>query len=231
MSLPLLFLVRFLAVAGLLFGCWPWISPLYIGGILPMANALFAAAALPVQLELHETVLVFAYEHSAGSMLRLQMHSYESVYFNVIPLVALFATAPDKRYFWKLAWMGAALLLVSGTHLASLLASSHVALWDYIHSMAPTLSRGNLVVGLGPHFPAELSALYGGVLAQWNIWGRYAFVLGIWFFALRREVVLWAQDFADRQVALPLEKLYHWRHKSLKKCESVPKNTRVKRAV
>ena len=70
MSLPLLFLVRFLAVAGLLFGCWPWISPLYIGGILPMANALFAAAALPVQLELHETVLVFAYEHSAGSMLR-----------------------------------------------------------------------------------------------------------------------------------------------------------------
>jgi len=114
MSPPLLFLVRFLAVAGLLFGCWPWISPLYIGGILPMANALFAAAALPVQLELHETVLVFAYEHSAGSMLRLQMHSYESVYFNVIPLVALFATAPDKRFFWKLAWVGAALFAPVG---------------------------------------------------------------------------------------------------------------------
>lgn len=231
MSVSLLFLARFLAVAGLLFGCWPWISPLYMESILPMANALFAVIALPVHLELHQNALVFAYERSAGSMLRLQMHSYEAVYFNTIPAVALLTTAPDKRFLWKLAWAVAALLLMSGTHVVSFLASSYVALWDYIYSLPPTRLRGDLVVGLGAHFPVELYILYGSALAQWNIWGRYAFVLGIWFFALRHEVVLWAEDFAGRQVALPIEKLYHWRHKSLKKCESVPKNTRVRRAV
>jgi hypothetical protein len=231
MSASLLFLAPFLAVAGLLFGCWSWISPLYMESILPAVNALFTVVALPVQLELHETALVFAYERSAGSMLRLQMHSYEAVYFNIIPAVALLATVSHKRIAWRLGWIGLAVLLLFGTHVASFFVSAHIALWDYVHSLAPTRFRGDLIVGLGAWFPTEQYALYSSALAQWNIWGRYAFVLGIWFFALRQEIVLWARDMADKQVAFPTEKLYHWRHKSLKKQESVPNNIKVKRAV
>jgi hypothetical protein len=91
--------------------------------------------------------------------------------------------------------------------------------------------RGDLMVEFRAHFSAERKVWYSAILAQWNIWGRYALVVGVWFFALRRETVTWRLGFSHKQIALPVHRLYQWRDKSLKKQDSVPKNKRMRRAV
>lgn len=231
MSGPLLFLARFVAMAGLLFGLWQLVSPLYVALLEPAVNALFNAWSLPVQLQLHGKALVLAYERLDGSMLRLQAHSYEAVYLNIIAATALLAVSPQKGIRWKIRWIGGILLLLWATHVTSFFIGSYIAIWDYINAMPPTRMRGDLMVEFRTHFPVEHKAWYSAILAQWNIWGRYALVVGAWFFALRREIVSWTFGFSHKQIALPLERLYQWRHKSLKKQDSAPKNTRMRRAV
>jgi len=230
LNAPLFFLGRFALIAGVLYGLWQGLSPFYLSLVAPAVNGLFAALDLPVELQRFGQSLLLAYERSNGSMLRLKAHSYESIYLNIIAATALLAATPHKSLGWKFRWIGGVLLLLWGTHVASFFMGGYIAIWNYVYSIPPSRSQGELMIEFRAYFPFEHKEWYSLVLAQWNIWGRYAVVIGAWFFALRREIVGWALDFSHQQIAVPLEHVQQWRHKSLKKQKDVPKNIRMRRS-
>lgn len=225
----LLFSGRFALIAGVLYGLWQGLSPFYLSLVVPAVNGLFAALDLPVELQRFGQSLLLAYERSNGGMLRLKAHSYEAVYLNIIAATALLAATPHKSLHWKLRWIGRVLLLLWATHVSSFFMGAYVAIWKYVYSLPPSQSQGELMVEFRPYFSFEHKQWYTMALAQWNIWGRYAVVIGTWFFALRREIVDWTFDFSHQQIAVPLARLHQWQHKSLKKQASVPKKRRMRR--
>ena len=226
---PLLFLGRFVLISGAIYGLWQGLSPFYLGLVAPVVNGFFAALDLPVELQRFGQSMLLAYERTDGSMLRLKAHSYEAVYLNIIAATALLAATPHKSPEWKFRWIGGVLLLLWGTHVASFFMGGYIAIWDYAYSIPPSRSQGELMVEFRAHFSFEHKEWYTLVLDQWNIWGRYAIVIGIWFFALRREIVGWTLDFSQQQIAVPLERMHQWGHKSLKKQAHVPKDIRTRR--
>ena len=229
MKESLLFLGRFVLVAGVLYGLWQGLSPFYLGLVVPVVNGFFVALDLPVELQRFGQSLLLVYERSSGSVFRLEARSYEAVYLNIIAATALLAATPHKSINWKLRWIGGVLLLLWGTHVASFFIGAHIAIWNYIYSIPPSQSQGELMLEFRLHFPFSHKEWYTSILAQWNIWGRYSIVIGTWFFALRREIVDWALGVSTKQVAVPMERVSQWRHKSLRKKVVMPKNKKMSR--
>ena len=183
----LLFLGRFLVMAGLLYGAWENFSPIYLSAVVPTVNALFSALQLPVQLELRGSLLLLAYRLGEGG-LRLQAHDYDVIYLNLITATALLAASPGKPIIWKFKWTGAVLVLLWITHVASFYISGQIAIWQYLQGLPAGSERELLAARVQAHFSLERQRLLTLLLAQWNIWGRYALAVGVWFFALRREI-------------------------------------------
>ncbi len=226
---PLLFFARFVFIAGALYGLWQILSPLYISLVMSAANELFSGLELPVQLQRFGHSLVFAYQRTSGIMLRLEAHQYEAIYLNTIAAIALLGATPKQSLEWKFRWVCKILPFLWATHVATFFMGGYIAIWDYAHSIPPSQSQGELIVEFSAYFPFEHKLWCTALLGQWNIWGRYAVVVGGWFFALRRELVGQTIDFLQQQIGVPTREVHQLHNKSLIKKGVVPKYIRAQR--
>ncbi|MEW6753103.1 MAG: PKD domain-containing protein [Candidatus Latescibacterota bacterium] len=186
----LVFLARFVLVAGLLYGVWPWLAPAYLCLVAPGVNTAFASLDLPVLLELRGSVALLAYRTGDG-WLRLQAHGYDVVYLNLLSAVALIAAWPGRPLRWRLRWAGGVGSTLWLTHVCTFLASGQMAVWQYLDALPPGPDRQALLERLAPHFPRSRAQFVSHLVAQWDMWGRYALVVVAWITAVR-----WPQAFA-----------------------------------
>lgn len=222
---PLLFFARFVFIAGALYGLWQILSPLYVSLVMSATNELFSGLELPVQLQRFGHRLVFAYQRTSGIMLRLEAHQYEAIYLNTIAAIALLGATPKQSIEWKFRWICKILPFLWATHVATFFMGGYIAIWDYAHSIPPSQSQGELIVEFSAYFPFEHKLWCTALLGQWNIWGRYAVVVGGWFFALRRELVGQTIGFLQQQIG----GVHQLHNKSLIKKGVVPKYIRAQR--
>lgn len=225
----LFFLGKFVVISGLFYGVWEILAPFYLTLVVPVVNALFSGLQLPVQLELRGSILLLIYQQGGG-WLRLQAHDYDIIYLNLIAATALLAASPGQSVAWKLRWAGAVLVLLWTTHVASFFIGGQIAIWEYLDGMPATLEKAALVEQMQVHFSLERRELLTALLAQWNIWGRYALAVGIWFVALRREISGWSVEFFQEPLGQSPAKVYRFRFSAPAKQRQKAKQTKLKRA-
>jgi len=184
----LTFLGKFLMIAGLLYGVWELVAPFYLAMIAPTVNGFFTLLQLPVQLELRGGILLLVY-HLGGSPLRLEVQGYDIVYLNLITATALLAASPGKHLGWKLKWMGTVLVALWATHVVSFFINGQIAVWQYLEGGGTLQGREALLANAQEYFPLARRQVLAQILAQWNIWGRYALAVGVWFWAFHREIL------------------------------------------
>jgi len=184
----LTFLGKFLVIAGLLYGVWELLAPFYLAMVAPTVNALFTLLQLPVQLELRGGILLLVYS-LGGAPLRLEMQGYDIVYLNLIAATALLAASPGKSLGWKLKWMGTVLVALWATHVVSFFINGQIAVWQYLEGGGTLQGREALLANAQEYFPLARRQILAQVLAQWNIWGRYALAVGVWFWAFHKEII------------------------------------------
>ena len=192
MRYSLSFLARFVVWAGLMYGVWEVLAPFYLTLVAPVVDALFAGLHLPVLLEQRGGVLLLVYRQGE-ELIRLQAHGYDVVYLNLIAAIALVAATPARSIRWRIGWSCALLVLLWFTHVACFFAEGQIAIWRYLDTLFPGPGKERLVEQVQLFFPSERRDWFSLVLDRWNVWGRYGVVVGIWFFALRREIGRWAR--------------------------------------
>ena len=200
----LTFLGKFLVIAGLFYGVWELLAPFYLAMVAPTVNALFTLLQLPVQLELRGGVLLLVY-HLGGMPLRLEVQGYDIVYLNLITATALLAASPGKSLGWKLRWMGTVLVALWATHVASFFINGQIAIWQYLEGVQ---GQEALLASAREHFPLARRQILAQLLAQWNIWGRYALAVGVWFWAFHREIAERIPEMDRERSILPLVNVY-----------------------
>lgn len=193
MTATLLFLARFVTVAGLLYGVWPVLAPAYLASIAPVVSGLCRLAQLPVQLEVHGRALVVAYT-LGETTLRLEVQQYQVACLNLIAALSLVAATPSRSWGWRLRWAVGVTGVLWLTHVAGFLAEAQIAVWRYLDSLPDGPDRWILAQAAQIHFVRGWTDLVAQGVARWNLWGRYAVPLALWFTAVRREVLAWSTD-------------------------------------
>ena len=200
----LTFLGKFLVIAGLLYGVWELLAPFYLAMVAPTVNALFTLLQLPVQLELRGGILLLVYR-LGGAPLRLEVQGYDIVYLNLITATALLAASPGKSFGWKLRWMGTVLVALWATHVASFFINGQIAIWQYLEGVQ---GQETLLASAREHFPLARRQILAQLMAHWNIWGRYALAVGVWFWAFHREIAERIPEMDRERSILPLVNVY-----------------------
>ena len=175
---PAPLLIRFCAVAGLLFLLREQVSQVYLVAMAPLVNGLFQLSDLAAEYTRQEHVLELAYP-----ALGLRFTVHDIVYQNLIVALALFAATPGS-WRWRLKWMGTAVLVLWVTHVASLYMAGYAIVWDFVESL-PAADRE----ALAPQVAAQVSPaqdwLFSRLCGLWHRWGRPTAGLVIWLYAAR----------------------------------------------
>ncbi|MBT3223668.1 MAG: hypothetical protein HOM68_15505 [Gemmatimonadetes bacterium] len=172
---PLIFLVRFALVAGVLYLLRSSISSIYLSMVTTPANWLIGEEPGAVYVQQgHELSLV--YRHFG---LRFAVH--DIIYQNLLVALALFA-ATRANLMWKLQWGGVAVATLWASHVASLFLGSHVIVWDFLWSV-PDDVRKELLPKVAERFPMERDWLFSRLFGLWHTWGRQSLALVIWTLA------------------------------------------------
>lgn len=173
---PLVFLVRFAVVAGVLYLLRSEVSRFYLMLVTAPANWLLGeeSGALYVR-EGHELALVYR-------QLGLRFTVHDIIYQNAMVAVALFV-ATRAPWRWRLGWGSAALALLWATHVGSLYLGGHVIVWDFVWGL-PQEIRAELAPRVAARFPYERDWLFSRLFGLWHTWGRTSVVLVIWVLAV-----------------------------------------------
>ena len=180
----------FVLISSLLYGTWGHTSQFYLEGVIPFVNLVFVWCDLPVVLERRDELLLLAYGRAAGGTLRLEALDYHTIYLNLIAGTALIAASPGRRLRWKIGWTLRIFIFLWATHIASFFAGGYIAIWDYMGSLPQGAARSALQLEFAWVFPQATKDLCTQLLSLWNVWGRYALCLGMWFFALGHKETL-----------------------------------------
>lgn len=191
MTSALFFLMRFTAVAGLLYGVWPVLAPVYLATVTPVVNGICDLAHLPVQLEVRGQALVVVYA-LGGTVLRLEAQQYQAACLNLIAALALVTATPSRSPGWRLQWAAGVVGILWLTHVIGFLAETQIAVWRYLDGLPAGPDRGALAQAAQAHLARGWAELVAQAASRWNLWGRYAVPLALWFASVRGEVAAWS---------------------------------------
>ncbi|MDA0336714.1 MAG: hypothetical protein O2782_16240 [bacterium] len=172
---PLVFLLRFAAVAGVLYLFRADVSAFYLSLVTAPANWLLGGdGGVAYTRQGHELSLVYR-------QLGLRFTVHDIIYQNLLVALALFA-ATQAHWMWKLQWGGVAILTLWASHVVSLFLGGHVIVWDFLWSL-PTDVRADLLPRVAERFPMERDWLFSRLFGLWHTWGRQSLALAVWALA------------------------------------------------
>ncbi len=172
---PLLFLLRFAAVAGVLYLFRADVSGIYLSLVTAPANWLLGGdGGVAYTRQGHELSLVYR-------QLGLRFAVHDIIYQNLLVALALFG-ATQAHWTWKLKWGGVAVFTLWASHVVSLFLGGHVIVWDFLWSL-PADVRADLLPRVTEHFPMERDWLFSRLFGLWHTWGRQSLALAVWALA------------------------------------------------
>jgi hypothetical protein len=189
---PLVFLIRFSVVAGVLYLLRTEISRVYLSLVTAPANWLIGEDSGAVYLrEGHELSILYR-------QLGLRFAVHDIIYQNLLVALALFA-ATRADWMWRLKWGGVAVVALWATHVVSLFLGSHVIVWDFVWSL-PADIRAELLPRVAARFPVEQDWLFSRLFGVWHTWGRQSLALAVWVLAAMPMLRRWQAGSVDENL-------------------------------